>query len=199
MRLLDIPGYAEAVKLERDLRDFAALGATERVAGFELRPITLRDILLLEKGGNAFFSGGREPNAGDVLHLIKWQSAERIGWLKFRALRAVLSNEISLGSAVEQIGTWIDHAFLDMPPSSQGRKSDPSPVSVAVTCVDILASNYGWAEKAILDMPVASMFQYIRAISSRVNREAVSFNKYSDKIRGNYIRERNRQQCTSTS
>ena len=75
MTQLEIPGYLEAVKRERLVRDAAFLGLPEAVAGFELRQMTLRDSIVLSIARNPLLSG-ETPNPLELATFLWYMSVE---------------------------------------------------------------------------------------------------------------------------
>ena len=59
------------------------------------------------------------------------------------------------------------------------------------TRVDAVASEYGWNEEDILNIPFKRLTQYIRAIQLRNNPKAILFNAKSDKIKGDFLDSQN--------
>jgi hypothetical protein len=179
-----IPGLAEAIEAEQHVRDTSFLELPESVCGFDLKPLTLRHVLMLGAIDSPFITGGLPaPHdvgafmviVGDWRGFNRWKNLRRLGRVSFR-------------ESVEAIDAFVKESFQDSPPS--GETSNVSYYSFAASLVDLFAHEYGWREADILDMPTKRMFQYLKAVSRR-NGEKTFFNP-SDKVRGQWLDAVNR-------
>lgn len=187
MTLCDqIPGLREAIEHEQHVRDTAFLELPESVCGFDLKPLTLRHILILGSIGSPFMRGGHPmPHdvgafmciVGDWRGFSRWRNLRRLGRVAFR-------------DSIEQVDDFVKESFQDSPGGSG--VEGISYYSFAASIVDVFGREYGWREADILDAPVKRLFQYLKAISRR-NGETVLFNP-SDRVRGQWmetVNERN--------
>lgn len=182
MRIV-IPGYAEAVKQERSIRDQSFLDLPEAVCGVEVQPLTLRRMVLLESIGSPFVCGGPVTPYHVGAFFVALTGAT--GLKRWRLLRRVgLMNTEELVAAITG---FMDETFQDSPP---GSSEGISYYSNAAGLVDFAASQYGWPEDDILDIPLRRLFQYVKATTHRLNPSAIQFNP-SDRVRGNYLKEQN--------
>lgn len=180
-----IPGLKQAIERETASRNQSFLGLQETLCGVSVNPMTLRTLLLLNESGNVFVVGGL-PTPADVGAFIVANSGKK-GFGRWKLLRRI--GKIQYEKAIEQIKAFMDETFQDAPASSGG-KPTTSYFSSAAAIVDVMACEYGWAERDILDAPLKRLFQYIKAISKRNNPQAILFNP-SDKIKGRYLAEIN--------
>lgn len=185
MTLTDqIPGLREAIEKEQHIRDTSFLELPESLCGFDVSPLTLRQILLLGSTDSPFVVGGYPTmvSCGGFLCIVgNWKGFKR--WRNLKALGRQNPDKV-----IEAIKQFMAESFQDAPGSSE--VDGVSYYSFAASLIDCFAHEYGWKESDILDAPVKRLFQYIKAISSR-RGEKVLFNP-SDKVRGDWMREVNR-------
>lgn len=185
MTLTDqIPGLREAIEAEQHIRDTSFLPLPESVCGFDVKPLTLRHVLMLGAVGSPFIRGGNPlpSDIGAFLILVgDWQGFKR--WSNLRKLARV-----DFVSAIESVDSYVKESFQDSPPGTES--TGVSYYSFAASIVDVFGKEYGWREADILDTPLKRVFQYLKAISRR-NGETVFFNP-SDKVRGDWLAEVNR-------
>ena len=74
---------------------------------------------------------------------------------------------------------------MDSP--ATGAKSGESFNSWIASLVDTLAREYGWAEQAILSLPMSALFQYVRVIVSRNDSKTPQFNKLTDAAKNRWL------------
>lgn len=185
-----IPGYREAVEHENSIRDAAFLGVNELIAGIEVVPLTAERFLILDGIKSPFVCNG-VPTAVDVA-LFLWVcspefsiSDKKARGQFMRRARSVNYTEACYGGT-----KYIEDTFTDAP--GGGATGKQSYASWMASIVDILASEYHWAEKDILTIPLKRLFQYLRMITLRHNPKAILFNK-SERIRSAWLAEQNRK------
>ncbi len=175
----EIPGYADALAKESQLRDLTFLNYPLPLCGVKVRQFTPRHLILLEHCDNAFICG-RAPDLEDIL-VFMWivstdyclDQTARDAWLK-----SWMKNAADL-KVVPAIKEYLDAAFYDSPAMGGGVHGKSYTASIAVV-VDIIAVEYGWDDESILEKPLARIFQYLRRIERRKNPKAIQFNR-SDK------------------
>jgi hypothetical protein len=184
---LPIPGYAEAVRRE-NLSRLAAFvpGATDRLCGFDVRPLTARHVCFLGLADNGFVGGGATIEPEDVSQFL-WVVS--VGFSPDEGRRdAFVKRTVSLSfvQSVREIEDWIEDAYGDAPGTAEGSRS---PVSWVAALVDRFASEYGWTDQAILDIPLARLWQYFRCIQIRKSsgKGGPIFINRSDKIRADWL------------
>lgn len=185
----EIPGYLEAVNREQTVRELAFLPVPLPICGVPIRHMNMRHYMLLQGCGNRFVCGGR-PGPADVLGFLWFLSPEystqagaREKFAKdyAKAWRSRFSE--LCGGIVE----YLDGVFQDSP-ASDGTKSK-SFTAAAAGMVDTLASQYGWRDEDILEMPIARIFQYYKRIEARLNPKKPQFNR-SDAVISKWLRDR---------
>lgn len=187
---LVIPGLAEAIARETELRNQAFLDIPQELCGIPVLPLTLRRLLLLEEIGSPFVGGStRAPRPRDVVNFLWALSpyfSTRPGDLRRFSKRCRKLNPARIVLAIDG---YVCDALQDRPPSTSGPTA-PSYESFAAGYVDVIASEYGWSEDAILDCPVARLFQYLKRILRRKDPKAPRFNP-SDQVKADYLNELN--------
>jgi len=184
----EIPGYREAVNREASNRELAFLPFPLPICGIQIRHLNARHHTLLVGCGNRFVVGGlaRREDVAMFLWFLSPEyapgTAARDAWLK-RAL-----HKLDFNQATDEIREYLEAVLQDWPASGGGGggKSYFAPIA---SLVDLLASQYGWSDEAILEMPLRRVFQYCRAIEARLNPKAVQFNR-SDKLVGEWLKRR---------
>lgn len=169
MSLADqIPGLAEALQRERELRELAFLGATEPIAGVPVIPLTLERLNLLMVSRNAYVTGG-EPSAGHVAHFL---------WIVSRAfkphdlqkrdvfIRSIAQIPLELADA--GIRSYLEAALMDFVAGADAGGASSTPVVCWLAAlVDTIAREYHWSRQEILTTPLAELAQYLRRIEQR--------------------------------
>lgn len=185
---VQIPGYAEAVKRERELRDTAFLGGNELVAGVECRPFSLRHLAYLEAARNGFVVPCRFFDEEEMLaHALQvlWicrkgfraPDSPRIGRLGLWRMTAaqqlfvvrVLWNH-SGANVVKAVEDWLRDAFMDAPTGESGSLSGISHASTPAYFMDKLAeAGLRFSHDEVMDMPVRRLLQHWRLALHRTN------------------------------
>jgi hypothetical protein len=84
---------------------------------------------------------------------------------------------------------------MDAPPS--GDSTRPPFTSFVATYIDILATEYGWSRDAVLDLPLAQLYQLVReALPHYAARKRVKIaliNRKSDKVKSNWLNASTKQ------
>lgn len=190
--LLDtIPGYRDAVERENAVRDASFVqDGNEVLCGLSVRAMTARHVALLDMAGSPFVCGGA-PAPGRVAQFLWVVSKEFMaGDTAVRDAFVARCKSLPFLDSTRQIEQYVEDAFQDAPPGKRAGERIPL-VSWVADLVDILASEYGWAEPEILNLPLKRAFQYVRCIQRRHNPKATFFNP-SDKVRGEWLKEQNR-------
>jgi len=189
MSLLDyenIPGFKEAVNAEQVNREMAFFAAPMPILGVPIRHLNARQHMLLAGCGNRFICGGL-PRPVDVAGFLWFLSPEYVpDNAKREEFIAKRVKRLDFKAAVIAIWNYREGVFQDW--HSEGGESKQFTAPVAAI-VDILAHEYGWTDEAILEMPLARIFQYLRRIQLRHNPKAMLFNR-SERLIGEYLRNR---------
>lgn len=187
--------YAQAVAAEQEGRLAAFALDHDVVCGVRVRPLSLRHCAILELIGSPLMCGGL-PTQTDLLQALYVLSPDydphdprgRARWVGANAGKVPLRK-------VGEIRAWFDDSLADLP---GGKRADRKPAtSWAASMVDVLAHEYGWSEREILDMPVRRVWQYVRRIMLRNDSHAVFIDK-SDRIKSDWLAALNAEKETPT-
>ena len=185
-----IPGYREAVEMEEANRDLA-LFDTVPICGLSCKPMSVRSWVLLRQMGDRFVTGSSMPTPEDIAVFLWIHSPEyrldekfRIKWVK-RHIRPLFKSH-GVGWCIDQINRHIERSFQDSMGGGGGGKSY---INSAAGVVDLIASQYGWTDQHILDMPLARIFLFQRAIIMRHNPKKPMSNG-SDRVLSDYMVQR---------
>lgn len=210
------PGYAEAVERERLIRDSAFLELSEDIAGFEVRPMTLRHYLVLRLAGSPFI---REDFQGDVtpehvavfLWLLspKWTVENSrhkrrllrrcrrfcqpsLPWFPTQRTiarwggRSTAANE-RLAAAVKAIRGFVSETMLDRPPSAKGYSASYYS-DVCFWWGFLGRSGYPMTRDQCLDTPLKILFQCLRETTEA---EGGALSNRSDGKKAEYLQRLN--------
>ena len=193
-----IPGYREAIETERTAREVAFLCAPDSICGVLIAPLTIHRFTVLDAIKSPFVAGG-EISHVDVARFV-WilspKFSEKNDWLTrirrdscYRACRG-----INFGEACAKIESIIADSFADTLGGKPAGQNDASYYSWIAAIVDTLASEYGWNEEQILNIPLTRVWQYLRIIKLRTSvKNEPMFNR-SDKVRGAWLAAQNKSQ-----
>jgi len=176
---------------DREARICALLNVCEDCAGLPANPLTFRKLLLLEYAENSFVTGG-EVEAQDVVQFLWIISPEYSYDRKKAGAFSHKVGRLKMEASVQGIIDWLEGQLRDVP-----RGSDAGVVTGRVWLaqyVDLFASQYGWDDEKIMDMPLLRLGAYRSEIISRLSGESYEEPSAAkeDKIKGNWLREVNR-------
>jgi hypothetical protein len=203
MTLEEFPGYCDALRQEREARDYAFLDLPRSICGIDVAPLTVRQLLARLALRCPFVADlpaeviMQFPDpAGEIGAFIWHVSIARARCLgrplaEYRARQAFCKHLafVSGEDAIAGIKDYLKITFLDAPGS--GGKTYIPTASIAATLVDIFATDYGWNDDRILDSALVKLYQLLRERSLRLNPKAVLHNRLSDKVRGEYLKVAN--------
>lgn len=176
--------YREAVEAESTARNFAFLDVAEGVNGVAVRPMTLNDVMVLDGIRSPFMVGGRTPTPHDLVVFL-WLQSPNYTPGKFALWRfSRRCRELNYSDTCKAVVEYLDAAFMDSP---GGRRGGESYYSFAAGIVDALASQYGWPEKEILNLPLKRIWQYLNCVKARLSPKPVLFNPLSGKVRRDWL------------
>lgn len=190
MSLLDydqIPGFKEAVNREQVNRELAFLPAPMPILGVPIRHFNARHHMLLAGCGNRFICGGI-PRPEDVAMFLWFLSPDyrtEPGYREPFVEKKI--KDLDYREAVLAILKYLDAVFQDW--GSGGGGNEKQFTAPIAAFIDVLAFEYGWTDEAILEMPLARVFQFLRRIQMRKNPRALLFNR-SERLVGEYLRNR---------
>lgn len=209
MDVLAIPGLREAIERETEKREFDFLGAPELLCGIEVMPLSIRRLLRLQAVNSPFlYNADLHVEPSDVA-MFFWslspnyeralavrQSCElvsfRLGSFAFGHIRRRFARQLrqlKLGESSSACRQFVADAFEDSPGSNG--VDGPTYYGWPAGYVGLLATEYGWTEDVILDLPLRRLWQHVRRLIRRNDPSATLFNP-SDKVRGEWLREQNR-------
>jgi hypothetical protein len=186
--LLDsIPGLAakvaKASRLEQERRENAYLSDVRRICGHDVRLMNARHWIMLDAAGVPFLAANVMGPIEVAIFLWVLSPAWKPGKCPERDEFLKRVAKVKLGPARKQIAEYVDETFMDGGGSRGSSSKAPPATSFAAALVDLVASEYGWREGEILDMPLVRLFQYLRRIDMRTNPKAAVINPLSDRAR----------------
>ena len=221
MPLLDeIPGLREAVEKEQFIRDAAFQPVNEFLGGFEVRPMTLRQYLLLRLAKSPLLVESVTPTPVQLAAFLwllspayepKFSRAKRQFNRRTRLFlpppkpllptkramarweRKVQAHFFNFTTILAQAREYVAHTMMDRPPvpSTMVNEEEPDYYSDAAYLCGLFAREYGWPENDVLEKPLSRLFQYLNEIR-RAHGAKVMFNP-SDKVKGDWLWSRNQE------
>ena len=202
-----IPGYREAVEREAFLRSAAFLPINETVSlkrivrsfwtrkervedfAVEVLPLTPAHFVALDVCGSPFVRGG-VPTEKDCAAFL-WLTSPHYGPSSHAARNAFLRSlrRVDYASSVAAIHDHIAESFIDAPGHRDG--SPVSYWSASASIVDMIASEYHWPEREVLQIPFKPLFQYHRCIKSRHCERPIFHNNLSDAVTARWQESQN--------
>ncbi len=179
------PKIAAAREADRREVQLSLVASPERIGRAWIMPMTLSRLLYLEAIGHPFLTGGA-VSRDQVLDFL-WIMAREFEPGNQRAakrfFRRFWFRKINPEPLVEYLASEFD----------QEGKEDKHPESNWVAqLVDCFGAEYGWAEAAIMDIPLKRLFRYAEAICARKDAKSVSFNSpKADQMRHEYMMRAN--------
>lgn len=187
---VEIPGYADALRREHEIRTSAFLGANEVVCGVEVRPLSLRTLVRLEVAMNGFVVPCRfDDDSEAIAHALqviwfcrpKFDATFGVGsrFGMFRSgieiqtfiLRTTLVHWRDRLKIAHEVKAWIRDAFMDAPKGDGSQFSRRQ--SFATYPAHIIDTLHGYGIKAtmdeIMDMPLKRLWQHWRVAVKREN------------------------------
>lgn len=171
-----------AVLKESEVREFAYTRRCMHIFGFKCLQFTLRHRVELDFNNNLFIKCDRsgditdEEIANNVADFLWAVSPDYVPYDadKFKqhdeAVKAKIT-EVGLIEFIKEINDYLDKSLMDWPDAT-GEVDDKAPViSYVSSVIDSLAAEYHWPDEYILDLPIARVFQYLRAIEQRKSKE----------------------------
>ena len=181
--------YDEAAERQDELRDGAFLDLPLNLCGFPCAPLTARRFAVLVASRSPFLCGGF-PMPAHVAQFL-WALHPNFSFTNTIERDAFIEacGAVEYASAVEEIKAFVEDCFMDSPQSS-GTKSE-SYNSWLASMVDALAREYGWTQPEVLNLPMASLFQYIRLIERRNGEKGPQFNRLTDSAKNQWLEQMN--------
>lgn len=190
------PRFAELRAQEEARREQAFLSVPITICGEELRPMTARDLLILNGIDSPFVCPG-EVGAVELamfLWILNVQNDGTQSWWNLRRRKKMFRRIAprNFDASVEECRSYVDAIFQDAPKgSAQAGEKRPLGTCFLVPLVMRIAKDTGWDRDAILDTPLAQLFQYLKYIQAQA--EGKDFNDWSpsDAITNEFLCELN--------
>lgn len=185
---IELPGYAAEIRREHEIRAraFHPGSALPRIAGEEVRPLTLALLLELEGNRVAFinpwkFDSGLElaaECARFIWHISTLRARVPYRWFSFfsdRARRRLIARVAGHEEALGDLRTYLDEALYDAPFSAPGGATPRSFVHWTAAVIDMLGAAGSVLTRAeILATPLAQLWQLYRLAAARVNESPLT-------------------------
>lgn len=162
---------------------------------FWLAPLTLERYLFLEQVQSPFLGFCAEenviPTKEDVLHFLwimhpKFRPVHSAG-RRFALFHYFINWKKYAGMIYEAIAAEMEKELASAKDdgSSESMKS-----GWVAQLIDGAASQYGWSEREILDLPISRARAYMDAMAKRLmgEKDAITFEFHADKVRHEYIK-----------
>lgn len=204
LQTVEIPGYREAVKKERQLRDAAFLDGNEILMGVEVVPLSLRRLILMEQAHCGFVCPWKWDSDAEIIsHAIMVlfycspdylaPKSPRFSFLRawrdnarFHRLSRSILGKYTPAQLVDEIGGWLGDAFMDAPTGNADAVASQSHASYPAYIFDLFgAAGLTHTPDQILDMPLKRLWQHMRIASVRIHE--AKLNNPSDQIAVDHI------------
>lgn len=168
--------YIAAVEKEQAVRDSAFISDIDVIGTIKVHTLTpkLFSILVLMK--SPLVVGG-EITAEKVLTFLWTIKIKESTDNQQEFFEQTLSTE-DFDEIMADAQEYFTSAFADAP-MGEGSAGVPYYSSMAVL-VDYLASEYGWTDEMIINLPYKRLFQYMRVIAKRNDPKKILCNKSDD-------------------
>jgi len=181
----EIDGYKEAVESENRLREFSFLDYPDLILDVKVKPLTPRLFSLLHLKKTPILCGG-DVAVDDIL-LFLWIVSFDFNPQDETKRKELVKQclQYSPDDLYRAIADYIEESFQD----STNTKGLPDEIPYyhwIASLVVVLASEFHWSEREILDMPFKRLWQYLRCISKKYDSRAILFNK-SDKLKSDWL------------
>ena len=199
-QVIQIPGYADALRRESDIRRQAFTSARHSIAGVRVRPLTLRDMSLLEEMRNGFFCPWRFDDdaeyLGHCVQLVWWlsdcpkPSMERERAFPFlvavrRAKLIASMLRVPAETLARDVRRYLSGMFMDSPRGSDTSARQPLAATPAYVFDTLSAAGYPLTLSDVMDMPLTQLWQLLRLAQQRLYGAAIT--NPSDKLATDYI------------
>jgi hypothetical protein len=207
----NVPGYAEAVAKEGLVRDASFLPINEDIAGYEVRPMSLRHFLILCVAYNPIivYSVPNYEELSAFLWLLSPQyNASGVGKERFlrRCRRDFVAGPRSrifrkqwrrdcrrkterFARLIEAAHSFVREAMQDRPPVSRGSLREKTYYSQATSICATMMERFHLHEQYVLDMPLKRIFQYLKYVHAVEGRLDFLANP-SDQVVNEWVKER---------
>lgn len=199
LQFVPIPGLADAVRREADVRASAWVNSVQTIAGVQVRHMTLRDLTTLEAMRNGFCCPWRFDSVDEMLghaaQLVWWLSglpkpplnSNRVWHPLVMAHRSRLMRHLAVRPAelINDTKRYLDNTFMDAPKGGGAVSGSPIAASPAYIADTLAAGGLFEGTDAMLDAPLVRTWQLMRLASRRVF--GVPATNESDKLACDYL------------
>lgn len=208
------PEVADAIAHERLVRDVAFLPVTESIAGFEVLPINLEHLILLQLAGSPLLSGklpspaqlaqflwvlnpAYHPQGGAARKRFLRQCRQFMPrpapffnfWIfRKRWLQQNAKHLARAAAVIDAAHAYVFEAFQDRPAHNKAAESRPEYYSDACYFCALFGREFGWTQAETLRTPLKRIFQYLKEIRQHYKPDAPLFNP-SDKLLGDSLQK----------
>ncbi len=147
--------------------DLAFLAPRWSIAGYELRQLTVRSWLILSAKRSPLLVSPDRARLSDLAAFVALLSATSD---TPEQIAAAILAEDAAGRGVEMWETAdevIRFSMSQAPAPKSDKSSGLDATSTAAAFIDLFASEYGWTPDAVLDLPLAQIWQFHREILLR--------------------------------
>jgi hypothetical protein len=176
--------YLAAVEKEQAVRDSTFISDIEIVGNIKVYSLTPKLFATLTLMKCPLVMGGNitAESVLSFLWVIKVKTPDENRQAFFQ--EAITKEDFD--QMMKDINEYFETAFQDIPPSREGGGGVPY-YSSMVVIVDFLASEYGWTEETIINMPYKRLFQYMKLLGRKHDPSKAMFNK-SDSVKSEMIK-----------
>lgn len=183
----EVPGWREAFQDAAERLDHVRTGSLFpdlplTLCGQRVRPLTLADWTVLDQADNPFVAGGVRTvaHAANIVWLLspRWRRDCRFarflrGYITRRILQHAACDELGI---IEDVGRFVDDAFLDAPgvfsgtPENGGSRSPvnwPRKAMEVELCAEIMAQFPGFTFEGLRRMPLPLFWQWLHEARSK--------------------------------
>jgi hypothetical protein len=188
-----VPLIQQAQSRESEDDTFLWLGINDDICGVEVRPFTLRILLLLQYSENGFFIG-KEITLDDILQFLWVISIDYTkGPTKGAQFYKRVGKTLILEDAIIELTEYLEKSLGKRNPDNGDNKDESTqektPEPWIASMIDNVAHNYGWTIDQIIDTPIMQLMQLCKAIRKRTNPSSPSINPSIDDIKSQYMKE----------
>lgn len=159
--------FNKALYIESCVRESAFLPITLDICGIEVKQYTMRHHILLDFANNPFVKGGVDFDKEHILEFLWIVSTDFEFKNAIKKMEFIAKQSSNLDDDfykyVYEINEYLSNAFLDMN-QLESVGAEVETVSWIASIITTISSRFGWHDEYILDLPMARVSQYLRAI-----------------------------------
>lgn len=181
----------EAKQRDAEARNVCFLDPIETLNGEPCSHLTVERLIILEQANSVFLHGGETDITADDILTILWVLSPRFQLNEKRARRFRAKRKrrvrVALADYSRAILSFLEKTFTFAPPKKNGGDAQ----GWVATIIDLLASEYHWSEREILDLPLSRAFQYVAAMRERISDNPVKFSGEADRLKAEFLKKAN--------